>query len=149
MALLQQFPAEKHRFDLVLTCSNQELWRFNIYLIYELFDERGERVEFGHRLDVIAEDKPYPTMPPKDYPKQRRVEVNMQECHHARVVIHILPFRLPEGDGIANYPPIKMELSLLDNGVEKYKDILPINQWGGKRFDFDLPFTEGRDIRKL
>ena len=149
MTSLPESACGNHRFNLVLSCSHEEFWRFNIYIIYELYDENNEQTEFLHKLDIVADEKPYPDTCPSTYFIDRRVEIDIPECHHSRVVIYILPFKLPEVGPVADYPPIPIRLAITDGGDLCYDDTLEVNQWGGKRLDFDLPLTAFRGVRRM
>lgn len=127
--------------------SEAEFWRFNLYIICEMFDHNDERIDYIHKRDVVADSEPYPTEQPADYRVERVVDFGIPECAWARVLIYLIPFALPKQREVEMAPPLPMSVVVTQDGGEVASYVLHANQWSGRRLDFDLPLNSEREIR--
>ena len=138
---------QTHRFSLTVKMMDAEFWRFNLYLVCEMLDAAGERIDYIHRFDLVAEKEPYPTEQPADYKSERVVEMEIGECASARVLLYLIPFALPVERMIDDVPSLSMSLAIAQDGKEAARYELEANPWSGRRLDFTLPIGSGEIIR--
>ena len=110
-------------------------------------DAKGERIDYIHKLDIVAEE-PYPQECPPNYKAERVATLDIPECASARVLIYLIPFQLPTVEEVAAVAPLDLKLKIVEDGKVVISRKIGSNAWSGSRFDLRLPFEGLQSLRQ-
>ena len=144
---MAQIDSDNHKFSVTVALSDREFWRFNLYMACEALDAKGERIDYIHKLDIVAEE-PYPQECPPNYKAERVATLDIPECASARVLIYLIPFQLPAFEEVAAVAPLDLKLKIVEDGKVVISRKIGSNAWSGSRFDLRLPFEGLPSLRQ-
>ena len=144
---MAQIDSDNHKFSITVALSDREFWRFNLYMACEALNAEGERIDYVHKLDIVAEE-PYPQECPSDYKAERVATLDVPECASARVLIYLVPFQLPDAELVADVAPLYIQLQIVEDGKVVASRKIGSNAWSGSRFDVRLPLEGLHTLRQ-
>ena len=123
----------KTRYNVCLSCTVHDWWRFNVFMIVVGYDEGGKRVSFDDLTDRIY-DLEYggsPRQAPERYEDERVLRVESGECTYVDIYVYAVANTLPESEIIKDTPSFPARLSVLAGKTKVLDQEYTVNPWGG------------------
>lgn len=117
-------------YNVELSTSEKQWWRYNVVITAAGFDAKGNRTGYyslnEHRGDVGADNAMLSQMP-----RKRALHLECGACHKLDLYLYIIPHTLPECRDIEDAKPfdVALKISLGDSRIVDKK--LRVNPWGG------------------
>jgi hypothetical protein len=120
------------KFSISASSRFEELWRYNIVLVCELCNAKGERIDYLAEESFIAEAGSNLEVPPADYSVDRTLRIVTKEGDYINVLLYVLPHTLPSTDDIFKTKPFSLVLKVENDKKEMLvNQAFKINQWSG------------------
>lgn len=125
------------RFSIAVSSKFEELWRYNIVVVYELCSSEGERIEYKSQESFVAPAASNLSAPPADYDTKRTLRLTTSEGDYINLLIYIVPNTLPSTNDIAKAKPFRLIVKVESESDVILNQIFDINQWSGDNISLE------------
>lgn len=114
-------------------------WRYNIAIMCEERDVKGNKLDIKGIMDQVAEvaadDAHELKERPRNVEPHRKVILECQPCHSARVYINIIPHSLPLDRIIDHKTKFSARVKITKGDKTVLNNEFDVNVWGGTTVD--------------
>ena len=118
-------------FSITVSSKFSELWRYNIAIVCQCFDDAGEAVEVcsenRHIADVGANLKGIP----EGCDNACQVELHTPSCDNVEALIYLIPHTLPTNKVVEDSEPFALNIKIVKGAATLYDWVHQVNQWAG------------------
>lgn len=132
----------KSKFQVKVSSSYAELWRYNMVVMGGGFDAKGERVDFASVRSEIAPVGTNLSEAPEGVDKSRRLSITLNDSENIAAYVYLIPHTLPLNRDIEATQPFDLKVEVLRDKESIYKATHKINQWSGASIELKLPKKE-------
>lgn len=132
----------KSEFQVKVSSSYAELWRYNIIVMGGGFNADGERVDFSSERSEIAPVGSNLSEAPEGTDKSRRLAITLNDSESIAAYVYLIPHTLPINRAIEATQPFDLKVEVLRDKEAIYKVTHKINQWSGASIELKLPKKE-------
>lgn len=132
----------KSKFQVKVSSSYAELWRYNMVVMGGGFDAKGERVDFASVRSEIAPVGSNLSEAPEGVDKSRRLSITLNDSENIAAYVYLIPHTLPLNRDIEATQPFDLKVEVLRDKESIYKSTHKINQWSGASIELKLPKKE-------
>ena len=132
----------KHKFQIKVSSSYTELWRYNIIVMGSGFDPTGNRVDFASAKSEVAPVGSNLTEEPAEAKGNRNLSITLSDSDNIAAYIYLIPHTLPLKRDIESTHPFNLKVEVLCDKESIYKHTHKINQWSGASIELKLPKKE-------
>ena len=119
-------------FKVSVSSKFEELWRYNIVLVCELCNAKGERIDYLSEESFIAPVGSNLDAAPIDYSVDRTLRLTTKEGDYLNILVYIIPHTLPSTDDIIKTKPFPLIVKIENDKKEiLVNQAFKINQWSG------------------
>ena len=119
-------------FKVSVSSKFEELWRYNIVLVCELCDAKGERIDYLSEESFIAPVGSNLDAAPIDYSVDRTLRLTTKEGDYLNILVYIIPHTLPSTNDIIKTKPFPLIVKIENDKKEiLVNQVFKINQWSG------------------
>lgn len=129
-------------FNIEVSCSYPEFWRYNVALMCGCFNREDERTGFASSEDTVADVGANLSIPPKNYPAHRISTLETPPCDHIVLYVYIIPHTLPAGRDVSDTQPFPIAIRILAPDGTQIRHVYQINQWSGASIELKVPSAE-------
>lgn len=128
----------EHTFQIAVSVSSPDVWRFNIVLTGGGFDSSGQRVDFASEHSHIAN---VGAQPEADLPTElpRTLAISLSGCERIVAYIYFVPYCLPDQRSVVDVQSFDAEVVVTQDEQTIFKNLYSVNPWGGKAIELKLP----------
>ena len=120
------------KFTIHVKSSYEELWRYNIVLVCELCNAKGERIDYLAEESFIAAVGSNLEVPPVDYSVDRTLRIATKEGDYINILVYVVPHTLPSTNDIVKTKPFSLVVKVENDKKESLvNQVFKINQWSG------------------
>lgn len=125
------------RFNIAVSSKFEELWRYNIVVVYELCSSNGERVEYKSQESFVAPVGSNLATPPAEAPSHRSIKLKSEDGDYINLLVYIIPHTLPPTDEIAKTKPFHLIIKVTSDEETLVNRVFDINQWSGDNISLE------------
>lgn len=125
------------RFNITVSSRFEELWRYNIVVVYELCSSDGERIEYKSQESFVAPVGSNLKTPPADYDSKRTIKMASKDGNYINLLIYVVPNTLPSTDEIARTKPFHLAVKVESDKNIILNQVFEINQWSGDNISLE------------
>ena len=119
-------------FKVSVSSKFEELWRYNIVLVCELCNTKGERIDYLSEESFIAPVGGNLDAAPIDYSVDRTLRLTTKEGDYLNILVYIIPHTLPSTNDIIKTKPFPLIVKIENDKKEiLVNQAFKINQWSG------------------
>ena len=110
----------------------EELWRYNLVLVCELCNAKGERIDYLAEESFVAPVGSNLEVPPADYSVDRTLRIATKEGEYINVLVYVVPHTLPTTNDIVKTKPFALVVKVENEKKEQLvNQAFKVNQWSG------------------
>ena len=126
------------KFKVSVSSRFEELWRYNIVLVYELCNAKGDRIDYQAKESFIAPVGSNLETPPIDYSTDRTLTLTSQDGDYINVLVYVVPHTLPSTNDIIKTKPFSLIVKVENEKKEsRVNQVFKINQWSGDNISLE------------
>ena len=119
-------------FKVSVSSKFEELWRYNLVLVCEVCDAKGERLDYLAEESCVAPVGSNLDAAPIDYSVDRTLHIKTKEGDYLNILVYIIPHTLPSTDDIIKTKPFPLIVKVENEKKEiLVNQAFKINQWSG------------------
>ena len=119
-------------FKVSVSSKFEELWRYNIVLVCEVCNDKGERLDYLSEESYVAPVGSNLNAAPIDYSVDRTLRISTKEGDYLNILVYIIPHTLPSTNDIIKTKPFSLVVKVENNKKENLiNQAFKINQWSG------------------
>ena len=110
----------------------EELWRYNLVLVCELCNAKGERIDYIAEESFVAPVGSNLEVPPADYSVDRTLRIATKEGEYINILLYVVPHTLPTTNDIVKTKPFALVVKVENEKKESLvNQAFKVNQWSG------------------
>ena len=126
------------KFKVSVSSRFEELWRYNIVLVCELCNAKGERIDYQAKESFIAPVGSNLETLPIDYSTDRTLTLTSQDGDYINVLVYVVPHTLPSTNDIIKTKPFSFVVKVENEKKEALvNQVFKINQWSGDNISLE------------
>jgi hypothetical protein len=119
-------------FKVSVSSKFEELWRYNIVLVCEVCNDKGERLDYLSEESYVAPVGSNLNAAPIDYSVDRTLRISTKEGDYLNILVYIIPHTLPSTNDIIKTKPFSLVVKVENDKKENLiNQAFKINQWSG------------------
>jgi hypothetical protein len=119
-------------FKVSVSSKFEELWRYNIVLVCEVCNDKGERLDYLSEESYVAPVGSNLNAAPIDYSVDRTLSISTKEGDYLNILVYIIPHTLPSTNDIIKTKPFSLVVKVENDKKENLiNQAFKINQWSG------------------
>ena len=116
----------------------EELWRYNLVLVCELCNAKGERIEYLAEESFVAPVGSNLEVPPVDYSVDRTLRIATKEGEYINILVYVVPHTLPTTNDIVKTKPFALVVKVENEKKESLvNQAFKVNQWSGDNISLE------------
>ena len=126
------------QFKISVSSRFEELWRYNIVLVCELCNAKGERIDYLAEESFVAPVGSKLEVPPTDYSVDRTLRIATKEGDYINVLVYVVPHTLPTTNDIVKTKPFSLVVKVENEKKESLvNQVFKVNQWSGNNITLE------------
>ena len=119
-------------FKVSVSSKFEELWRYNIVLVCEVCNDKGECLDYLSEESYVAPVGSNLNAAPIDYSVDRTLRISTKEGDYLNILVYIIPHTLPSTNDIIKTKPFSLVVKVENDKKENLiNQAFKINQWSG------------------
>ena len=125
-------------FKVSVSSKFEELWRYNIVLVCEVCDSKGERIDYLAEESFVAPVGSNLEAAPIDYSVDRTLQLTTKEGDYVNILVYVIPHTLPSTNDIIKTKPFALVVKIeRDKKEVLVNQAFKVNQWSGDNISLE------------